>query len=228
MSSLDLYAAVEDLLGFEEQIETLYDLHLKELKSLGIDTLLDIGCGSGNFAKRAQDGKLRVLGIDLSDTMVQRAKAIGIDAQCIDLCKLEGEFDAACAIFDVLNYIPSSELAHFLNCVEERLVNGGFFLADINTLYGFEEVAVGAIGFEDENRDLIIQADFEDGKLTTQMKLFRRENDLYSREQGSIVQFFHDVKAIEASTKMKLIKREKVALYGAEADKEFLVFQKKA
>ena len=70
--SLDLYAKVEDLLGVKEVAPRLYAHYLLFLNSIDFDTLLDVGCGSGDFLRQMQ-GALdipKVKGIDLSPLMV--------------------------------------------------------------------------------------------------------------------------------------------------------------
>ena len=47
MKPLDLYAKIEPLIGFDAQYERLYERYIKELKSLHVNTILDIGTGTG-------------------------------------------------------------------------------------------------------------------------------------------------------------------------------------
>jgi ubiquinone/menaquinone biosynthesis C-methylase UbiE len=72
--SLDLYAKVEDLLGVKEAAPALYAHYLLFLNSIEFDSLLDVGCGSGDFL-RQMHGALdtpEVKGIDLSPFMVDQ------------------------------------------------------------------------------------------------------------------------------------------------------------
>ena len=72
--SLDLYAKVEDLLGVKEAAPSLYAHYLLFLNSQDFDTLLDVGCGSGDFLRQMQGAPdldiPQVKGIDLSPLMV--------------------------------------------------------------------------------------------------------------------------------------------------------------
>ena len=104
-----------------------------------------------------------VKGIDLSPLMVSKTLEQGYDAECIDLCDLNGQYDVLTAVFDMLNYLDKAHLAHFLGCVKDHLNDGGYFLCDINTLYGFENVAVGSYIVDDEERFLTVDSDFENG-----------------------------------------------------------------
>jgi SAM-dependent methyltransferase len=226
---LELYAKVEPLLGFEESVEALYDFYIDLLESWHPNRLLDIGCGSGAFLERLQQriALQRSLGIDLSQTMVQRAKARGIEAMAIDLCELDETFDAATAVFDVLNYLDRPTLERFMQCVYARLTPGGIFIADINTLYGFEEVAQGALIREDGTNFVALNSLFEDEKLTTHLTLFEQaENGCYQKSEDRIVQYYHDTEDLSQIGGMTLIQSFPLQMYGEEPDKEVLVFKR--
>lgn len=126
---LDLYAKVESLLGFEEARKRLHALFLEKLKRLGVNKVLDIGCGSGCFMQIAQEEGMEVVGIDLSLVMVEAARQKGLNAYRMNLCDVTERFDAAVAIFDVLNYIRPADLGHFLECAAMTLKCGGICCA---------------------------------------------------------------------------------------------------
>ncbi|MBD3789055.1 MAG: class I SAM-dependent methyltransferase [Campylobacterales bacterium] len=228
--SLDLYAKVEDLLGVKEAAPRLYAHYLLFLNSVDCSTLLDVGCGSGDFLFQMQKAlEIDTLkGIDLSPVMVENTQKKGIDAACIDLCHFEGRFDVITAVFDMLNYLNPSALEHFLGCVYEHLHAGGFFLCDINTRYGFEQVAVGSYIVDDEDRFLAIDSDFEKDQYISEFTLFEKENDgCFRKSQETIRQYYHPIEKIVRSSGLKLVEKSEVNLYDLDdADKHFLVLQK--
>jgi len=59
--------------------------------------------------------------------------------------------------------------------MKEHLNEGGFFLCDINTLYGFKNVAVGSYIVDDEDRFLTVDSDFEKGEYISEFTLFEKE-----------------------------------------------------
>ncbi len=226
---LDLYAKVEDLLGVKEAAPSLYAHYLLFLNSVDFENLLDVGCGSGDFLRQIH-GALKipqVKGIDLSPLMVSKTLGQGYDAECIDLCDLKGHYDVVTAVFDMLNYLNKDQMKHFFGCVREHLNEGGLFLCDINTLYGFENVAIGAYIADDEERFLTIDSDFEKGEYNAEFTLFEKEGDLFKKSQETIRQYYHTVDDIVMLSGLELVQRDDVNLYDFdEADKVFLVLRK--
>lgn len=227
--SLDLYAKVEDLLGVKEAAPRLYAHYFLFLNSMTFDTLLDVGCGSGDFLLQMQKALEipRVKGIDLSPLMVSKTQEQGLDAQCINLCDVEAKYDVITAVFDMLNYLTPEDLQSFLLCVSNHLNEGGIFLCDINTLYGFENVAVGSFIVDDEERFLTVDSDFEAGEYISEFTLFEKEDTCYRKSQEMIKQYYHTVEDIVKQSGLELVANDNVDLYELEeADKRFLVLQK--
>ncbi len=227
--SLDLYAKIEDLLGVKEAAPSLYAHYLLFLNSVDFDSLLDVGCGSGDFLRQMQ-GALdipNVKGIDLSPLMVAQTTQQGYDAECIELCDLNGTYDVITAVFDMLNYLNKAELKRFLLCVKEHLKDGGFFLCDINTLYGFENVAVGSFIVDDEERFLTVDSDFENGEYSAEFTLFEKEGSTFKKSQETIKQYHHMIDDIVMLSGLELVQSDDVNLYDFdESDKVFLVLRK--
>ncbi len=225
-NGLELYAKVEDMLDFTDAIETLYDAFYSKLKTIDIKSVLDIGCGSGAFGLGLVQDGYDVIGIDISEKMVENASKAGLNAKHMDVCKLEGQFDAATAVFDVLNYMDKNALANFFGCVKKILKKDGYFLADVNSYYGFDEVAQGVIAIEKDNRYAVIEAEFDENALTTDIKLFTKQKDgFYTREEGCIVQYYHDRKSLEKLSGMKVVNATELSLYGESPDKQLYLFR---
>jgi len=229
INSLDLYAKVEDLLGVKEASPRLYAHYLLFLNTIQFKNLLDVGCGSGDFLMQMQKALEipKVKGIDLSPLMVSRTRELKIDVECIDLCELEGKYDVITAVFDMLNYLTSLQLQYFLECVKEHLNNNGVFLCDINTLYGFENVAVGSFIVDDETRFLTVDSDFKKYEYISEFTLFEKENEHFTKTEETIKQYYHSVEDIVKYSELALVVNDDVNLYELEeADKHFLVLQK--
>ena len=227
MTNLDLYAKAEHLLGIEEATEALYDLYRSELDDYDIKTLLDVGCGRGGFMKRMISDGVICKGVDLSSVMVEECKSIGLDAECIDVAKAQGKYDAVVSVFDVLNFLNEKELLEFLNAVADRLNDDGVFIADINTRYGFSDVAEGTMSSDRDNEFLSVDATFENDELHTKFTLFEKSEDgKYTKYQDTIIQYFHKIKTFQKLDGLKLIEKQTFSLYDKE-DKTLLIFKKR-
>ncbi len=224
--SLDLYARAEHLLGIEEATEHLHELYLRTLESYPVETLLDIGCGRGTLMEKLSARGVGCVGIDRSAVMAEAAREKGLNVTTRELCELEETFDAAVAVFDVLNFLDPESLGGFLDDVARRLEPGGIFVADINTLHGFAAVAEGTMSAEDERHFLTVDAHFEDNELHTLFTLFTGDGGAcYRKEQSEIVQWFHPLRRFRSVPGLKLVKYRNISLYDTN-DKMLLVFKK--
>jgi len=229
MKNLDLYAKVEDLLGLEEASSDLRSYYIDTLKEQSFDSLLDIGCGKGEFLAQIKKefNPSQLMGVDLSPLMVEATQAKGIDAKCVDICTLDGSFDVITAMFDTLNYLDHFALQRFLGCVEKLLSPKGLFMLDINTLEGFESVAVGSYIVDDDSRFLTIDSDFNDGVYVSEFTLFsQQENNCFSKEQAIIEQYHYAIEDITSMTSLQLVDSLDIYLYQEVKDKSLLMFKK--
>jgi len=94
-------------------------------------SLLDVGCGSGDFLKIAQDIGWRVEGLDLDEQAVSVARGLGVTAHAGDLASLDGSLSGP---FDVITmnhviehvYDPRRDLER----VHELLKPGGLLFLE--------------------------------------------------------------------------------------------------
>jgi cyclopropane fatty-acyl-phospholipid synthase-like methyltransferase len=227
MTNLDLYAKAEHLLGIEEATEALYDLYRSELDSYSVKTLLDVGCGRGGFMRRMMSDGVTCKGVDLSNVMVEECKLQNLDAECVDVSEVDGKYDAIVAIFDVLNFLDKDALLKFLDAIAQKLNDDGVFIADINTLYGFSDVAEGTMSSENEKEFLIVDAVFENNELHTKFTLFEKnEDERFTKYQDTIIQYFHKIQFFEKIKSLKLVDKQTFSLYD-ELDKSLLIFKKR-
>ena len=229
-NALDLYAKVEDLLGVNEVTPILNQYYHNTLENMEFKTLLDVGCGSGGFLMELANKQphVKTLGIDLSTVMVEMTKAKKLNAQCIDLCKLEGTFDVITAIFDMVNYLDKKSLKRFLACIEAHLEVGGHFIFDINTLFAFKVVAAGSFIKDGGDRFVTIDSDYleDEGEYYMDFTLFEKNGECFIKSQDSITQYYHKVNEIEKLTNLKLVSKQAISIYSNEIEKFYLVFKK--
>ncbi len=225
MENLDLYARIEPMIGFYDAYESLYDTYIDLIAKLDVRRLLDVGCGNGKLLERLSQ-RYDATGIDISAQMVEIARAKGLDARHCELHAVGEKFDLIVAVADVLNYMPEATLATFLEDVQRHLHAGGYFMCDINTLHGFEDVAAGSMIVDEAERFLAIDASFDEGILETEMTLFTQKGSCFEKEQATILQYYHTIDEIAALSPMRLIGMHDVALFSTQSDKTILLFQK--
>ncbi len=203
MSGLDLYASIESSLPFEQEINYLYDIFKDIVIETAPKTLIDIGCGQGEFCKIIEQNSIKAKGVDLSSKQIELAKAKKVDASCVDIKDIDEKFDCATAIFDVVNYIPNEQIDQFLQNSYNLLNKGGYFIFDINSLFGFSEVAIGTLTINEPDRFIAIDAVFEDNILNTSITLFEKQQECYKKTSDTIKQYYY-------SNKELTIKLEKI------------------
>ncbi len=221
---LELYAKIEHLLEIEEATEDLHQIYVDLIKNYDVAKLLDIGCGRGLLMQKLS--YLTCKGIDLSEVMVESACSNGLNVTCKDISDVDEKFDIALAVFDVLNFMEPSSLDSFLANVALHLNENGIFMADVNTLHGFSNVAEGVMVTQDENLFLSVDAIFEYPLLHTEFTLFEsQENGLFSKESDIITQHFHPLSFFKKQKHLKLIEKRNLSLYDKD-DKVLLIFKK--
>jgi predicted TPR repeat methyltransferase len=229
-NALDLYAKVEDLLGVNEVTPVLNEYYYEQLETMKFKSLLDVGCGSGGFLEQitAHYPNVQVKGIDLSPVMVKMSQAKGLNAECIDLCKIDEKYELITAIFDMVNYLDKKNIKRFFRCVEERLEEGGHFIFDVNTLFAFKVVAAGSFIKDGDDRFVTIDSDYDEEAKEYYMDftLFEKEGSCFKKSQESITQYYYTVPELQKLTKMKLVTKKAISIYSDEVEKFFLVFRK--
>lgn len=189
---LELYSKVEPFLDFEDEVYTLHKEFMTFVMMNELDNIIDIGCGQGYFLDNLKINKKTAFGIDLSLEQIKVCEAKDLNAKAIPLADVKEKFDCASAIFDVLNYIPSQNLEQFIQETNLVLNQGGYFIFDVNSHFGFDNIAQGCITIDSDDRFIGIDAIFEDEKLQTDITLFEKNKDgLYTKESDSIIQQYH-------------------------------------
>ena len=221
MQPLDLYATIEEHLDFKEEIEHLYNSIAHIVFAINPKTVIDIGCGQGNFCQILESNNIKSFGVDLSEKQIEIAKSKGINAQCIDIKDSQEKFDCATAVFDVINYIPKNSLKEFLKHTYNLLELNGYFIFDINTYYGFEEVAQGTLTIDLDDKFIAIDANFENNCLQTDITLFTKETTLYKKDYGTIKQFYHETKELKKTLESIGFKVENIINFNLHSDDDF-------
>ena len=168
MSNYDEFAAVYNRhwggssLGWFPQLERLV---LSQLKPGS--TILDVCCGTGQFARKLTDEGFRVVGIDASCEMLRHAavNAPGSQFICADVRRfgLFRKFDSAFSLYDALNHLLTLDdlEAVFLN-VSSCLVAGGLFAFDLNTEVKYRTIWSGTWTVEDSGTTTAVTTSYDE------------------------------------------------------------------
>ena len=230
MQELNLYAKIEQYLEFDDEVEALHNTFKEIVDELNPNSLIDIGCGQGAFLDIIQSNLLDSFGIDLSSYQIDIALKKNLNVKCINLCKVDKKYDCATAIFDVINYIPKKNIRDFFKCTNKILNKNGYFIFDINTLYGFEEVAQGSLNINLKDKFIAIDAIYESKTLQTNITLFSKKDKLYIKENETIKQFYHTKKFLTKELELCGFDIESVLEFklhdGEEFDKQIFITKK--
>ncbi len=231
MQPLDLYASIEQYFEFDDEVTTLYNKIKNIVISKKPSTLIDIGCGQGEFCKLIETHGIDALGVDLSKKQIEIALSKDIKSQFIDIKDIKDKYDCATAIFDVVNYLPYEYVVTFLQNTYNLLNTNGYFIFDINSLYGFDVVAQGALIIDLDDRFISIDAIFEDSTLYTDITLFTKNDKCYTKDTGTIEQYYYKVGQLEDLLKSVGFSIEKVIDFKlhdcSEADDKYIFICKK-
>jgi len=121
MENFKLYSKYYDLLYKDKdyKVESEYVLSvLNRFKSVEINSIIELGCGSGGHAQYLAKKNLRVTGLDQSAEMINLANSKqisnfeGFQRNITDF-EVDKKFDCAISLFHVMSYLTQQEL--FLN-----------------------------------------------------------------------------------------------------------------
>ena len=128
-------------------------------------TVVDLACGTGNttfpFAARGY----QVTGVDLSDSMLERARVKAAKQGYSDIQFLQQDMrelnlptavDLVTCLYDSINYLPSTAaLAQTARQVFSALTPGGLFIFDANSAYKLSSIPDTTAFFEHEDMCLV-------------------------------------------------------------------------
>src|SRR5215204_3844843 len=155
--------------------------------------VVDLGCGSGLWARELVDAGYKVLGIDISEAMIElsRNKVPEAEFRVGSLFQVEiPHCQAVTAVSEVLNYLFDAEneergLGRLFRRVYDALVPGGVFVFDV---LGPGQVPPGtrARGFR-VGEDWAVLAereeDIEQGTMERRIVSFRKVEEHYRRDE---------------------------------------------
>jgi SAM-dependent methyltransferase len=186
----------------------IHELFCKEKDNNIEETLLDVCCGSGHFGKYFLEKGFSVTGIDLSDKAIELAqektkhfgsKASWIKGNASDF-DLGQKFSLAVSTFDSLNYLEDlNALESCFKCVDNHLLDKGFFLFDLYTAMGMKKL--NNISVDESETLTSIFRGYYDGKSEKaflKISGFLKTNDqLYERFEDNLTLYVFQINLVE-------------------------------
>lgn len=160
--------------------------------------LLDLACGTGSFLKEMADRGWEISGLDLSEDMLKVAQkklqgagySVTLKRDDIRKFQIGRSFEVITCLCDSLNYLLSEgHLLAALKHVKQHLVQGGVFIADLNSEYKYRWL----MGEDTFAETFVNSAYIWENFYDVQKGICRMEIDFFIREQGRLFRHFHEV-----------------------------------
>jgi len=215
----EVYDLFMDNVPYQEWGEYLIGL----LRQYGVmdGLVLDLGCGTGTMTEILANAGYDMIGIDLSEEMLQKAlekrEKSGNDILylCQDMREFElyGTVRAIVSVCDSMNYIlREEELQKILNLAACNYLDyGGLFIFDLNTEYKYQEIlGQQTIAENRQEGSFIWENHYDEEKMLNeyQLTLFIREKEDYYRKYEEV----HYQRAYSIQTIEKLVEKSGLVL----------------
>lgn len=198
--------------GFTDLVDGAGPELLRWVASFGIESgrWIDLGCGSGTFAKLATDAGFDVLGADLSPAMIETARGVAPEAdfRCESLFELElPRAQVVSMLGEGLNYCAGGEpddskIDVLFARVAEALEPGGIFAFDVIVADDNEPLSgTGARAGVDWAVISVTHEDLDARHLIRTITAFREVDGAYRRSDE-----VHVVRVFEAAALAMMLK----------------------
>jgi SAM-dependent methyltransferase len=180
---------------FADRIAPLvYDFYVTIQHGESKQPVLDLCCGTGRLSRFFLEQDYRVVGLDLSKYMVAYArennleyvvaqKAEFIQGDAADFT-LDEKFGLVVSTYDALNHLPDVKaLRSCFSCVFKTLLDGGYFIFDLNTHAGLQQWN-GIMVRPGEDIYLLSRGMYDEHTVKAWTKItgfVRTDDDLYER-----------------------------------------------
>lgn len=143
MNNFKDYATIYDAfyLNKNYELETKNVIRLCEIYGNSLDSILEIGSGTGAYSSEFAKNGIKVIGIDKSKSMVEVSKKRNKYPEMVDFIPISMSdyarnnlkymtYDAVCSLFHVVTYFSDSEVLDFVSACNKSLKSGGLVVFD--------------------------------------------------------------------------------------------------
>ena len=175
--------------------------------------LLDVACGTGGFSNQFALKGFEVIGVDMSEEMLEaaRANSAALGTDVLFLCQkaeeldLYGTVDGAVCCMDSLNHITDYKtLCRAISRVTLFLETGRLFIFDVNTVFKHKTVlADNTFIIEEDNIFCVWRNSTDEKSLVTDIYLdfFVEENGTYKRSSEDFSERAYTPEELDAAIK---------------------------
>lgn len=188
-----IYDDLMDHVDYEQWANFVLDL-VKEQGDLP-KNILELGCGTGNITKELLAMGYEVVGVDLSEEMLELAhektqhfaeKIILLQQDITEMDFDIYEIDCIIACNDTFNYIIEKEkLRAALKYLYPRMKKGGQFVFDISSRYKLQHILGNHVFGESFEDFAYLWENFYDDQehlIEMEINIFSKQNELYRRD----------------------------------------------
>ncbi len=204
-----------DHVNYDEWINFVLNQYNKKFKK-SPQSILELGCGTGNISTRLVKKGLNVDAADVSPEMLKIASQKPFKPKLFRadvLSPIKKKYDFILLLFDSMNYLlKDDEIGQLFENVQQSLTNDGMFIFDISTKKNCEKNFDGFIDIKDSEDEYIVHQsdlDYSSNIQTTKLTFFLKKGYLFTREDEIHKQKIYKVKEI-----ISLISRSNLNLIG--------------
>jgi SAM-dependent methyltransferase len=208
-----VFSKVYNLLwnDFADRIAPLiYDFYVATQNGEARQPILDLCCGTGRLSHYFLERDFHVVGLDLSEYMVAYARENNLEyvvSRQADFIQgdaanfiLDEKFGLVVSTYDALNHLPDEEaLQGCFRCVFDVLLDGGYFIFDLNTHAGLQHWN-GIMVRPGDDVYLVNRGMYDEHTVKAWTKItgfVRTENDLYERFDETVYNTVFDMVAVQ-------------------------------
>lgn len=116
--------------GSRELIKERQKEYLKYFESCS--SILDIGCGRGEFLELMRDSGLSAVGVDTYEDFVEYCRSLGLDAVCADGIGYLKSIESIDGIFvgQVVEHLTTEQVIALIDTAYEKLTEGGVLIME--------------------------------------------------------------------------------------------------
>lgn len=166
----EIYDRFMDNIPYDEWGKYITDI----LREYGIYSglLCELGCGTGTMTRYLSAQGYDMIGTDISQEMLAKAREYGTDRDILylnqDMRELElyGTVQAVVSVCDSMNYIMTyDDLCRVFKKVNNYLESGGIFIFDMKTIHFYSNILADSVQVDVREDAALIWENHYEGKL---------------------------------------------------------------